>query len=85
MGDGGREGGSLGVIAAAWSNRTTHAHFDIRSIDLLRFPFVVVVVVALCEMQAHIAVWGETSFIMYSERMSGVGRRSENCRTLRMS
>ena len=31
--EGGREGGSLGVIAAAWSNRTTHAHFDIRSID----------------------------------------------------
>ena len=76
---------------AALRNRTTHAHFDIRSIDLRFLP---ASSVALCKMQASeraskrtLRSGEETSFIMYSERekegegMSGaesVGPESEN-------
>ena len=67
---GGREG-----VHAVLRNRTTHAHFDIRSIDL---RFLLPASSSLCASckraseQAHIAVWGgDVVHYVFREGMSG--------------
>ena len=79
-GDEGREG-----VHAVLRNRTTHAHFDIRSIDL-RFLPASSSLSASCKRaseQAHIAVWGgDVVHYVFREGMSGRSQLAREAKTV---